>query len=325
VELTVYDDQSNPSVAVRLYRRLIYQDKVDLLIGPYSDTVIGAVIPVIEEAKMPTPTGVASLDVWRARQHRWTVMMPPPANLFLAGVPDLVVPRGARTVAIVHADVGFPLAVATGFEERCRMAGMQVIFKEAYPQDITDYTPLVSKAKTTNPDVFGIGGYFADAIALVKAAKAVNFNPRLFVFVVGVALPDFGRSLGGDANYVVGNTLWEPTYKTRRNTQFVNGYREKYGVDVESYHAAFGYATCQLLEETVKAVRGLDRERMRNYLFTARTETVIGKYKVDENGAQIGMAGNPLIQWQGGRKEVIWPEVFKTSSMLYPTPPWGAR
>ena len=48
LELVVYDDGSDPATAVRLYEKLITQDKVDLVLGPYSSPIAEAVADVTE-------------------------------------------------------------------------------------------------------------------------------------------------------------------------------------------------------------------------------------------------------------------------------------
>ena len=48
LELVLYDDGSDPATAVRLYEKLITQDKVDLVLGPLSSTITDAVADVTE-------------------------------------------------------------------------------------------------------------------------------------------------------------------------------------------------------------------------------------------------------------------------------------
>ena len=53
LELALYDDGSDSATAVRLYEKLITQDKVDLVLGPYSSPISEAVADVTEKHKMP--------------------------------------------------------------------------------------------------------------------------------------------------------------------------------------------------------------------------------------------------------------------------------
>ena len=65
VELKIYDDQSDPTTTARLYERLITQDKVDVLLAPWSDDMTMPATTVAEKYKKPMLTGGATLtDIW---------------------------------------------------------------------------------------------------------------------------------------------------------------------------------------------------------------------------------------------------------------------
>ena len=60
VNLILYDDQSSPTVSATLYRRLIDEDKVDLLLGSYSSEITAATVDIFEEAEIPVIAVTAS-------------------------------------------------------------------------------------------------------------------------------------------------------------------------------------------------------------------------------------------------------------------------
>src|SRR5215831_5561408 len=62
LELLVYDDASDAATAVRLYEKLMGQDKVDLVLGPYSSRIADAVADVTEKHKLPMLAPVARRD-----------------------------------------------------------------------------------------------------------------------------------------------------------------------------------------------------------------------------------------------------------------------
>lgn len=69
--LKMYDDQSNPGTAVRLYTRLITSDKVDLLLGPYSSNITQAVAPLINKYGYATIDPGAGLPTIFSKPNRW--------------------------------------------------------------------------------------------------------------------------------------------------------------------------------------------------------------------------------------------------------------
>ena len=65
VELVYYDDKSDPATSARLYEKLITQDKVDLLLGPYSSDLTLEASSVAEKHNFPMlATGAASTRIW---------------------------------------------------------------------------------------------------------------------------------------------------------------------------------------------------------------------------------------------------------------------
>src|SRR5881227_3393537 len=170
VELVVYDDQSTPATAVRLYEKLITEDGVDGVMGPYSSPVTEASANVTEKYKkvMVAPLA-ATTSIFRRppdKKRYYVFMVISPAEVYLEGLIDTAAKRGLKTVAVVNEDTLFSKAAASGAVEIAKKKGMQVVFQEAYPKGNTDFSALLTKVKSLNPDVIAAGTYFDDAVAL---------------------------------------------------------------------------------------------------------------------------------------------------------------
>ena len=78
LELLVYDDRSDPATAVRLYEKLITQDKVDLVLGPNGSLITDAVADVTEKHKMPmvAQAGAASSIYLKGRKFIFSLVSP---------------------------------------------------------------------------------------------------------------------------------------------------------------------------------------------------------------------------------------------------------
>jgi branched-chain amino acid transport system substrate-binding protein len=250
--------------------------------------------------------------------------------------------KGARTVAFIYSDTAFPIGATRPLVARAKEMGMQVVLDEAYPKETADWEPIMSKAWSQKPDLILGGGYLPDSIGLVKAAKAVNATPKMLGFLVGPAIADFTKSLKTDANYVTGETFWEPFVKTPGNIEFYKAYLQEYKSE-PSYHAAAGFAAGQILERAIKEVGNIeDKKALRDKLYSIKTTTIFGEYEVNplghpDSGWQIGKATN-LIQWQkadagkllpnqvaieGVVKQIVYPAGVKTANPIYPFPGWG--
>ena len=321
VKLVIYDDQSSPSQGVILYRRLIHQDRVDLLLGPFSSAVTFAVAPIVDQAKIPMiAPQAADPRIW-AEGRRYVFGVLPSNYVYLTGALELAKEQGFRTIAIITQDSAAPTAVAEGLRRKAKELGLTIVMDETYPADATDFTTTMAKAKRLGAEVVLGGGYINDDIGLVKAAKAVDFNVRMLVLMIGTADPNFYKELGRDTELVMGNTNWEPYFTTPGNDDFVRRYKAKYNED-PYYDTAASYAAFMLMIQAVQKVGGLDREAIRTWLSQTKTRTLFGEYGVDKNGLQI--AKQPAIfQWQKGRREIVWPATLRTGTLTIPANFWS--
>ncbi len=325
VEMVIYDDQSDPATGARLYERLLTEDRVDLILGPYSSSVTQAVAQVTERAGQPMlAAGASAADIW-ARGYRYTFGVYSVAQDYFKDIVLAIAPaQGYKTAAIIYEDTLFPTSTAEGAAAHCEEAGIEVVVNEKYPAEATDVSSVLTRVRDANPDMVIGGSYLPDAVLIIRQSKELAVNPKLFAFSVGAAQPDFVESLGADAEYVLGPSMWEPEIESPGNAEFVAAYRAKFNRDPD-YHSAAGYSACQVLERAVTTVGEIDLDAIRDELLALEMETVLpGRYRVDETGKMVGHI--PLtVQWQGGAKLIVAPEDLKSGELKLPTPPWNQR
>ena len=324
VELVIYDDQSTPATAVRLYEKLITEDKVDAVMGPYSSAVSEAVANVTEKYKKVMVAPLAATTSIFKKGRKYIFMVITPAENYLDGLIDMAAKRGLKTVAIINEDTLFPKASAAGTAEAARKKGMQVVLQEAYPKGNTDFSALLVKIKAANPDVIAAGTYFDDAVAITRQMKELNVNPKMFGLTVGGDLPEFYDLLKQNADYIYGSTQWDESLPYPGQKEFLAAYKAKFKGQEPSYHTAAGYAGCLIYAEAVKKAGTLDADKVRDQLLKMEIKTAFGDYKVEPDGFQIAHK-MVMLQWQDGKRIVVWPDDLANGKMRYPTPEWGKR
>jgi branched-chain amino acid transport system substrate-binding protein len=324
VELVIYDDQSTPATAVRLYEKLITEDKVDAVMGPYSSAVSEAVANVTEKYKKVMVAPLAATTSIFKKGRKYIFMVITPAENYLDGLIDMAAKRGLKTVAIINEDTLFPKASATGTAEAAKKKGMQVVLQEAYPKGNTDFSALLVKIKAANPDVIAAGTYFDDAVAITRQMKELNVNPKMFGLTVGGDLPEFYDLLKQNADYIYGSTQWDESLPYPGQKEFLAAYKAKFKGQEPSYHTAAGYAGCLIYAEAVKKAGTLDADKVRDQLLKMEIKTAFGDYKVEPDGFQIAHK-MVMLQWQDGKRIVVWPDDLANGKMRYPTPEWGKR
>jgi branched-chain amino acid transport system substrate-binding protein len=322
VEFLIYDDRSDNDAAISLYEQLITEDGVDLVMGPYGSTLTEAVAPVTERHRMVHVSPLAATtSIWeQGREYLFMVL--PPAELFLAGLIEMAHERGLSRVGIIQQDALFPRAAGNGAVELATHKGMEVVFMETYESGATDFRTILQQVKDEDVEVLAMAASpLDDFIAVVRRMKEMDVNVKMFG--TSGAVSRFQEELGSDAEYAYGLSAWEPGLPYPGINEFVDAYQAKYGID-PSFHAAGAYGSCMIFREAIERAGTLDSDAIRDELLALKTQTIFGNYAVDDRGYQTANDGL-FIQWQEGRKVIVWPDEVAEAEPRYPTPNWGER
>jgi branched-chain amino acid transport system substrate-binding protein len=323
VQFVIYDDRSDPPTAIKLYEKLITEDKVDLVMGPYSSPVTNAASTVTEKhKKLMMASLAATTSIWE-RGYKYLFMTISPAEVYMEGLIELAAERDLKTLAVINEDTLFSKAAAKGTIELAKKKGMKVVFHEAYPKGTTDFSALLIKIKALNPDVIAAGSYFDDAVATTRQMKELDVNPKMFGVTVGGDDPDFGKQLGKTAEYVYGSTQWADNVPYPGVKQFIENYKKMFNRDF-SYHAPAAWGACQVFAEAIRRANSLESDKIREQLLKLKMTTAFGDWQVDERGFQIAHK-MVLLQWQEGKRVTVWPPQLAERKPVYPTPAWSQR
>lgn len=325
VEFVIYDDQSDPTTGARLYEKLITEDEVDLVLGPYASGVTQAVAQVTEQYGMPLlVAGASANSIWDSGFTMVFGVYSVAGDYFKDIITSIAPEQGYTTAAVIYEDAVFPMSTGQGAVQWCGEAGIEVVHEESYPQKATDVSTLLTKIRDLNPDMLIGGSYLPDSVLIQRQAKDLGLECKLYTYSVGAAQPDFVETLGADADYVLGPSMWEPDVETPGNKEFFDAYVEMFDRDPD-YHAATGYAGCQILEQALNNIGEINLDALAEELYSLEMENILpGGYKVDETGKQVGHI--PLtVQWQSGEKVIVAPADISTGDIMLPTPGWDER
>ena len=324
IQFVIYDDESDEKTAARLYEKLIVEDKVDAVLGPYGTAITEAVADVLEKhRKVMVAANAATSSIWE-KGRRYLIMVLAPVDSAAAGVVDTAARNGLRTVAILNQDALLPKAVAKGTSEVAKSKGLEVISFETYPDGTTDFSGILTKLKAAKPDILVAASVrLDDLVAITRQMKEVDFNVKMLSSLPYGLLPEYYKRLGKEAEFVYSATFWEAALPNPGNQDFVAAYEKEFK-RAPAVQSANSYAGCQIFVEAVRRAGTTDSERLREALLALKTKTVLGDFAVDQRGFQVGQKA-VTIQWQGGKQVVVWPDQVASAKMRFPTPPWSQR
>jgi branched-chain amino acid transport system substrate-binding protein len=321
IQFVIHDDGSDGKTAIRLYEKLITEDKVDAVMGPYGSPVTDVVADVTERHRklMVAPTaGTAS--IWTKGQ-RYLVMVLSPLEASTEGTIDLAARNGLKTIGLIDA-LARP-AIVKGALELAAKKGLEVVIHETYPPGTTDFSAILTKVKAAKPDVLVAGAPPSDAIAITRQMRELDVNVKMYGATPGGGLPDFYKALGKTAEFVYAGSYWEPGLPYPGNREFVEAYQKEF-TRAPSFYSAASYAGCQLLADAMRRAGSLDSDKLREELLKVKTKTLFGDFAVDERGFQVGHKA-VTVQWQDGKSVLVWPDEVATGKPRFPTPPWSGR
>ncbi len=340
VKLYYADAQSEPSQGASGAERLITQEGVDFLLGPYSSGVTLAVAPVIEKYRVPMITGSAESPlIWR-QKFRYTFGTIPPVN-YTGSTPINVLAAlkpAPRTAIILGSNDAFSKATAEAFKAASEKAGIRVLKYNIVPAG-QDLIPLLSAAKVMRPDLIAFGGHDEELINLVKALRQINYTPKALLMHYGVTEPAFVEALGKDAEDVFGASVWTPTLHTRGEilwkdaASYAKEAEATYGVPADYTQAGCSAAGIAFQAALQKAgvtppLDGAEREALLNALEELDIQTFYGRIRFAREGeyyhANVGL--NALtVQIQGGVPVIVGPAEYAEAKARYPMKPWSER
>ncbi len=309
-EIIYYDDESDADTAANLVQRLIDEDDVDFMLGPYSSGLTTGASAISEAANVLMIEGNGTSDAMFDRGFENLFLVATIASDYTKSGIEAFAAEGAQTAVVAYEDTSFPTAVANGAIKHLEDNGIEVLAVETYPKDPTDLTPIISKFRELDPDIFIGGGHYIDAVLFVNAAEDTGFDPDGMLITVGPSNPKLVDELGDSVDGVVGPTQWESTMAYKGEWfgsagDYAARYEAQWG-EPPVYQAASATASALALHIAIEQAGTTDTDTVRDTLRAMEVDTFYGPISFDERGVNTG---KPMgtIQVQNGEINVVAP------------------
>jgi branched-chain amino acid transport system substrate-binding protein len=280
LEVVIYDTAGDAKQAATFAKRLIEEDKVDILVAGTTTGETMAVVPLAEQAGIPF-ISLAGAAVIVEPVKKWVFKTPHTDRMAVEKVYAELKKKGQSKVAIIGGSGGFDQSCRAQAKDLAKAYDIQIVADETYgPQD-TDMTPQLTKIKNAPglQAVFGCGFGAATSIT-TKNYKQLGITAQLY-FNHGVGSQQFIDGAGGAAEGVrlpaaallVAEQLAADDSQRAIGIAYTQAYRARFNEPVSTFggHAFDGLF---LAVDAVKRAGGTDKAKVRDAI--EKTKGFIG-------------------------------------------------
>ncbi len=272
LQLYSYDSAGDAEKARAYVKRLIEQDKVDVLVGGSTTGETMAAVPLVEAAQVPF-ISLAGAVVIIEPVKKWVFKTPHTDRMACEKIFDDMRTRGATKVALISGAGGFDRSMRAECLKVASQHGVQIVADESYGAGDTDMTAQLTKIKNT-PGVQAVlnAGFGQGPAIVTKNYRQLGIQAP-FYQSHGVASKQYVK-LSGDAAEGVrlpaaALLIAETLPASDKQKKVVVDYKREYETRFKSEVSTFGghaYDGLMLAVDAIKRAGGTDRAKMRDAL-----------------------------------------------------------
>ncbi|MBP81492.1 MAG: amino acid ABC transporter substrate-binding protein [Acidiferrobacteraceae bacterium] len=327
-----YDDESKGDRGATLAERLINQDKVQYMLGPYSSGMTKAIAPVTEKYQIPMVEAEGASRSLFNKGYKYLFAVLSTSEQYLASAIALAAEKATEsgkdpssvTVAVAVENDPFSLDIRAGVLEDAAKFGMKAVVDEKLPRDLSDMSAILTKVKLLKPDVLIVSGHSKGAATAVRQISEQNVKVPMLA-ITHCEAADVTGKFGAAANDVLCSTQWaetlsyeDPLFGTAANfnTEFKAAFTDYQNKKVP-YQAAQASAAVYVFKDAFERAGSLDKEAVRDAIAATDLQTFYGQIKFSEAGNNIA---KPMVlrQIQDGKYNVVAPSAFASHKLNWP-------
>ena len=293
IRFVIEDSESTVEGARRAYRKVIEEDGVVAVLGPFTSSSTREVIPIADENKVVSfsPTSAAkglSAESEFAFRASLTV--------------ERLVPKGVSTTkerlryskvaTITNSLDAFSQSNFEQLKQTFNDEGITIVSEQSYarPQEeaFPDLTDQLTEIKDANPDAIFISALTSGRTGITAQARRLGIEVPLIMTLL--TIDDVNKAndqLSGAAEGAISFTVWLAAVDTPENRVFLRNYRDKYKQEPNAF-AARSYGATRILAQAIANADSTDPQAIRDAMADVRVEnTVFGDFYFDHNGDAV--------------------------------------
>ena len=334
-EIIYYDDESNPKRAAQLAERLISQDGVEFMLGPYSSGLTKAMAPVTEKYGVPMVEANGASRSLFTKGYKYLFAVLAPANLYLdVAIRTAVELNGGNPVNIAMAfeQDAFSQDVRLGIVDAAADTGSKIVIDDKLPKELNDMAATLAKVKAVKPDVLVVSGHTKGALTAIRQIAEMKVDvPMLAMTHCDAA--KLSKQHGKNAQYALCASQWHKTL-TYKDKWFKDGmtydadFTKLFGY-APPYQAAESSAALLVFKDAFERANSFDQKKVRDALAATDMQTFYGNIKFAPGGQNVS---KPMVLFQvicdsSGKCEnkVVAPLKWASAKLIHPVPKWSER
>lgn len=280
IELIIADSKGDAQESINIFKKMVSQDKIDLLFGEITSGPSVAISTLAQEAKIPmiTPTGTV-FDITLGKDYVFrTTYTDPYQGTILA---KYIIDKGYKDITVLTNTANdYAVGLSESFIENAKKAGLNII-EEKYNNDDRDFRALLTKVKSYNSEIVFIPDYYNIIGLILTQAKEVGLDTQ---FVGGDGWDGVQTDFATVAEGGFFSSQFAPNDPSEIVQNFISSFRKKYNEDPIIF-SALGYDTGIIIEEALKNVSDLsNKQEIRDAINNVKNlELVTGSLVFDEN------------------------------------------
>lgn len=327
-----YDDESKGDRGATLAERLINQDGVQYMLGPYSSGLTKAIAPVTEQYGIPMVEAEGASRSLFNKGYKYLFAVLSTSEQYLASAITLAAEKAQESgkeassvkVAIAVENDPFSLDIRAGVKEDAEKYGMKIVLDEKLPRDLSDMNAILTKVKLLKPDVLVVSGHSKGAATAVRQIGEQKVKVPM-IAVTHCEAADVVGNFGDFANDILCSTQWaetltyeDPIFGSAANyeQEFKAAFPE-YTNKTVPYQVAQASAAVYVFKDAFERANSLDKDAVRDAISETDLATFYGQIKFSENGNNIA---KPMVlrQIQDGSYNVVAPSEFASHKLNWP-------
>lgn len=327
-----YDDESTPARGAQLAERLIQQDGVTYMLGPYSSGLTKAIAPVTEKYKIPMVEGNGASRSLFNKGYKYLFAVLSTSEQYLAEAINLAAEQAKAdgnspadlTVAIAVENDPFSLDIRAGVIDMVNKHGMKLVVDDKLPRELNDMTATLTKVKALKPDLLVVSGHSKGAALATRQVEQQQVNvPMIALTHCESAAVHDAEKFGNAAENFLCATQWSEKMSYADQWfgsagDYAKTFEAEFGY-VPPYQAAESTASVLVYANAIERANSFDTGAVRDALAATEIQTFYGNVKFDETGKNIAKP-MALRQIQGGDYKVVAPTNWAEASLVHPRP-----